>query len=576
MQEQQSSAQSHSSSKIIFPIKSEFDQRQYETFFLENQLQVLLISDPETQKAAASMDVNVGHLSDPAELPGLAHFLEHMLFLGTEKYPDENSYHAFLSQHSGRSNAYTALEHTNYHFEVLSEYLEEGLDRFAQFFTSPLFTEGSTDREVKAVHSEHMKNLQVDHWRYFQLVKSTSHSDHPFSKFGTGSESTLVEGPSKVGINVRQALLDFHAKYYSANKMKLVVYGNQSIEQLRELVLSRFQQIPNKDLPEATYHFRSPFANTLRPLNNDLEERERENNNNEKKQKDYSKLLFDHYQDDSQRWMYHMIPVKKLHSLRLVFPIPPMAAFYKKKPSQYSSHLIGHEGAGSIHSLLKQKGWVYDLVAGIHISSSEFDLYKISLTLTDDGIKNTDEIISIIFQYISLAKTPGIQKWIYDEMKLMEEQEFKFKEKSEPFSYVTYLAGNMQKVEAEHCVCGTDLSWEYDPDAISHFWSYLVPSNLRIYVITPEFTGNKDAPMEKEPWYQTEYSRVLISESKLTEWSSPSSIDSGLHLPHPNQFIPSNFTIKHAPTSPDLPQLILSDSSTKVCHKLTSFTHYPK
>jgi hypothetical protein len=73
---------------------------------------VLLISDPTTDKSAAALDVRVGHLSDPAELPGLAHFLEHMLFMGTKKYPDENEYNVFLAQHGGSSNAYTDTEDT--------------------------------------------------------------------------------------------------------------------------------------------------------------------------------------------------------------------------------------------------------------------------------------------------------------------------------------------------------------------------------------------------------------------------------------------------------------------------------
>lgn len=56
---------------------------------LSNGLTALLVHDPDTDKAAAGMDVHVGHFSDPAELPGLAHFLEHMLFLGTEKVRDD-------------------------------------------------------------------------------------------------------------------------------------------------------------------------------------------------------------------------------------------------------------------------------------------------------------------------------------------------------------------------------------------------------------------------------------------------------------------------------------------------------
>ena len=51
------------------------DKRQYRSLTLENKLQVLLVSDPETDKASAAMDVHVGHLSDPDDIAGLAHFL---------------------------------------------------------------------------------------------------------------------------------------------------------------------------------------------------------------------------------------------------------------------------------------------------------------------------------------------------------------------------------------------------------------------------------------------------------------------------------------------------------------------
>lgn len=69
----------------------------------------------------------VGHLMDPWNLPGLAHFCEHMLFLGTDKYPSENEYSKFISSHGGITNAYTATDHTNYHFDIAPEHLHVGL-----------------------------------------------------------------------------------------------------------------------------------------------------------------------------------------------------------------------------------------------------------------------------------------------------------------------------------------------------------------------------------------------------------------------------------------------------------------
>ncbi|CAB1099202.1 unnamed protein product [Ectocarpus sp. CCAP 1310/34] len=111
--------------------KSPNDPRSYRAISLASGMKVLLISDPNTKTSAAAMDVHVGHFSDPDDLPGLAHFCEHLLFLGTDNYS------TYLGSHGGTSNAYTDTEDTVYFFDVSSDYLKGALDRFAQFFIAP-------------------------------------------------------------------------------------------------------------------------------------------------------------------------------------------------------------------------------------------------------------------------------------------------------------------------------------------------------------------------------------------------------------------------------------------------------
>ena len=87
------------------PVKSLNDDHQYRQLTLDNDLQVLLISDPDTPKAAAALDVLVGSGDNPPGRGGLAHFLEHMLFLGTDKYPDAAEYERYITEHGGSRNA---------------------------------------------------------------------------------------------------------------------------------------------------------------------------------------------------------------------------------------------------------------------------------------------------------------------------------------------------------------------------------------------------------------------------------------------------------------------------------------
>ncbi|KAL8966059.1 MAG: hypothetical protein Q9183_003538, partial [Haloplaca sp. 2 TL-2023] len=157
------------------------DDRSYRVVRLPNQLEALLVHDPDTDKASASVNVNVGSFSDADDMPGMAHAVEHLLFMGTEKvlippsllelsltaqkYPVENDYNQYLSANSGYSNAYTSSTETNYFFEVaasssqdsdtststtITSPLHGALDRFAQFFIAPLFLSSTLDRELRA------------------------------------------------------------------------------------------------------------------------------------------------------------------------------------------------------------------------------------------------------------------------------------------------------------------------------------------------------------------------------------------------------------------------------------------
>uniref|UniRef100_A0A914UMC4 Peptidase M16 N-terminal domain-containing protein n=1 Tax=Plectus sambesii TaxID=2011161 RepID=A0A914UMC4_9BILA len=104
--------------------KSPLDDRQYRAIVLENGLNALLVSDEHADKCAASLDIAVGAMTGPRDMPGLAHFCEHMLFLGTDKYPAENEFQKYIAMHGGQSNAITYSDHTNYYFEVAPAYLE--------------------------------------------------------------------------------------------------------------------------------------------------------------------------------------------------------------------------------------------------------------------------------------------------------------------------------------------------------------------------------------------------------------------------------------------------------------------
>ncbi|KAI9830043.1 MAG: hypothetical protein M1819_005873 [Sarea resinae] len=544
--------------------KPSLDDRSYRVIRLANKLEALLVHDPDTDKASAALDVNVGNFSDPSDLEGLAHCVEHMLFMGTEKYPKENEYSQYLSAHSGYSNAYTAATSTNFYFEIAARSsngdtdactdvtadpkaspLYGALDRFAQFFISPLFLSETLDRELRAVDSENKKNLQIDDWRIHQLNKALSNTKHPYHHFSTGNLETLRDAPRKRGVDVQQEFMKFHEKEYSANRMKLVVLGRESLDELESWVEEFFSGARNKDLPRNRWDDEQPLT-----------------------EKELQTQIF-------------VKPVMDTRSLDVYFPYQDEEEYYESQPSRYLSHLIGHEGPGSILAYIKAKGWANGLSSGPMPLCPGSALFTISIRLTEEGLANYPEIVKIIFQYIALMRDTPPQKWIVEEMMRMAEVDFRFKQKTPASRFTSKLAHIMQKpLPRDRLLSNTSLIRKFDSEAISRGLSYLRPDNFRINVVSQEYPGDWD---QKERWYGTEYRCEKIPADTLAEIkkaaeSGPSERPSALRLPHVNEFIPKKLEVekKEVKEPTRAPVLLRNDDKVRAWWKKDDRFWVPK
>lgn len=115
------------SNQILDPlIKSEGDPKDYRLIKLPNGLKALLMktkteaSSEHESLAAANVTVGVGSFDETERALGLAHFLEHMVHMGSERYPEESGYNDFLTANGGRRNAMTNCEYTTYFLDVRS------------------------------------------------------------------------------------------------------------------------------------------------------------------------------------------------------------------------------------------------------------------------------------------------------------------------------------------------------------------------------------------------------------------------------------------------------------------------
>lgn len=460
------------------------------------------------------LQVRVGSLSDPVDLPGLAHFLEHMLFYSSAKYPQEDEYSRFIAEKGGHTNAYTSNESTQYHFDVAWDALPEALDRFAQFFIAPLISEDGVEREVNAVDSEHGKNLNADAWKRLQLWKSTSNPTHPFSRFSTGNLDTLLTRPKSKGVSVHARVREFYDTQYSSSLMKLAVLGRHSLDELESLVRENFGPVVNKSLKPSTFATDAITAEQIGTL-------------------------------------IRMVPEREGHAVEIQWPTLSEQAHYKAAPCAYVSHLLGHEGTGSAFAALKAKGWATGLTAGEAATSfSSLTFFMVRIELTDEGHRRLPDVIAVIFRYLGILRGEGgVSERVWREAQALSRLKFDYRDKLNPYTYVSSLAHAMQIYALQDLLEATyNVPLEYKPELITQVLADLTPTNARVLwsskTLAPECT-------RQEPWYGTLYAEDPIPSEWLAQWAGKSSSSDNadvpaLHLPEPNEFVPSDFSLAEA------------------------------
>lgn len=467
------------------------DEHQYRYLTLNNGLRVLLVHDQHAQKAAAALAVNVGHFDDPSDREGLAHYLEHMLFLGTEKYPKVGEFQSFISQHGGSNNAWTGTEHTCFFFDVELDAFENALDRFSQFFTAPLFNEEALDKERQAVDSEYKMKLNDDSRRLYQVTKELVNPDHPFAKFSVGNVETLGD---RDGQTIRQEILNFHQQQYSADLMTLTLSGNQPLEQMQQWVEYRFSSITNH-------------------------------------QRQGKKVEVPIIGPESTGVQVFVEPIKEIRKLILTFPMPSMDEHYSIKPLSFFAHLLGYEGEGSLMMQLKEKGWITSLSAGGGASGSNYRDFTVSCSLSVEGLTKVDEITQAVFQYIKLIEKEGMQEWRYLEKRAVLESAFRFQEPARPMDVVSHLVMNMQHYPEQDVVYGDYKMANYDEALQRSLLSYFTIDNMRATLIAQGLEYDR-----KAKWYFTPYSVRPFTEQQKQSFQS---INPGwaFELPGKNPFI---------------------------------------
>ncbi|NVK55916.1 MAG: insulinase family protein [Alteromonadaceae bacterium] len=486
------------------------DLNSTESLVLDNGLRVLVIHKPGIDNCCVSVSVKAGHFYDPMECPGLAHLLEHMLFMGNTYQPKPNAINELAEQSGGSINAWTGTEFTNYHFQSHAQALPELLPAFAAMLCSPLFETDKIAAEIASIDAEYKYKRKDDLRRLYQIHKETANPAHPFTKFSVGNEQIF----SRFTLTELQALLkQFHGKHYCAKNLTLCIYSPFSTDQLTPWLVDSFASMSSGE---------ASFVD-LPPL----------------------------YTADQLGVQINIKPLQSARRLIVTFALPALQLEIDTKPLDFISHVLGDEGAGSLFAYLKAKGWATNLIAGSGIEGKTFKDFNINLQLTDSGLANQDGIINAIFYALKLLQTACDEDWRLQEKAKLNQLARQYDDSHKPLQAISDLAELHQYFDWHDIAraCQREvLTKQSLESALSHFH----PQNLRLKVIAPDIDTD-----QRCAYYDAEYAMQPISSDKLASWHHPK-IVKAIYLPPPNPFIGDSYSLSKLEQKYALPQPVVA------------------
>lgn len=207
---------------------------------LANGLRVTLRHAPDLKRAAAVLRVAAGSHDVPLAWPGLAHFLEHLLFLGTERFAAGDGLMAYVQRHGGQVNARTSERTTDYFFELPPQAFGGGLERLSDMLAHPRMNLDDQQREREVLHAEFVAWSQDETAQQQLALFEGLAQTHPLRGFHAGNRDSLpVPQPE-----FQQALQGFYQRFYQTGQMTLSLAGPQSLEALKALAQAFADALP--------------------------------------------------------------------------------------------------------------------------------------------------------------------------------------------------------------------------------------------------------------------------------------------------------------------------------------------
>ncbi len=504
------------------------DSRQFRYLTLDNQMPVILIHDPNAKESAAALSISAGSRHDPENYQGLAHFLEHMLFLGSERYPEAGEFSAFVAKNGGYDNAYTSFENTQYFFQINSSALDQGLARFADMFRAPKLEATYMNKEINAVDAEYKSKVRFDSRRIDEATDALLPTGHPLRKLSVGNRETLVNKSVEDQEALLSQLKAFFKTHYSASRMMLAVAGPQDIETLEKYV-RHFGGIANNKSVLSRLDFSPVSADLRRKLN------------------------------DSPLLVVEKIRPGRQVSLR--FALDDIKNYLNNHSADYVASILGDEGEASLLTELKNRGWVNALSAGVgplYLGQAEL---RVEMSLTPEGLNNVDGIVEQFYRAVDSIRGEindpdrlNTAKQRYRQYENISQTAIRFMEPVSPVDSVLSAINAVEYYDIPKMIVGNAVFPPFDVSAIEEVLNKITPANSAVVLAGDDISSLYKLD-KKTRWYKAAYGLFPLRDMCLQSGTCcahksckkavlSQNAERQPFLPKLNDYLPNDFSLR--------------------------------
>ena len=321
--------------------------------------------------------------------------IEHLIFTGSKKYPN-NQIDNVINKHQGASNGVPGSFITSYFFKLNNEGFSEFIPILADAIKSPTFELNTIAKEINNVNSEiSMRMTYNKEMGFYKFIKEVGNKECRIFKDGFANIDTGELDMAEL----RNKLIRFHNKHYSANIMKLVIISDLDFKKLKNEIQDNFKSIPNNDVKRRFFN---------------------ETSN-----------LIPSFEHNVLGTVYYMKSITDPSKLTLIFNCPTTPLKVQFDAIEFFSRFLQFKSENSLKQTLKKQNLITDMNDSIAFQDYVNSIYVIEFKLTPKGLKNPSQIVKQFFSFVESIKKKTNTAEVFASLKRISRYAFMFGLESE-------------------------------------------------------------------------------------------------------------------------------------------------